>query len=162
MSGIDGTRRREIEQLLAQRRKIEAIKLYREATGVGLKDAKDAVEALEAGQRRPDPREPAGASDETGGAREVRDSRPLGPQGRAQVLAALRQGRTGEAIGHYRADTGVGSDEAERAVAALALQHGLSEGETIRRPVATNYGRLWLAVAVFAALVYLWLRSGGE
>lgn len=28
--------------------KIEAIKLYRELTGVGLKDAKDAVEAMEA------------------------------------------------------------------------------------------------------------------
>jgi ribosomal protein L7/L12 len=30
-------------------RKIEAIKLYRERTGVGLKEAKDAVEALERG-----------------------------------------------------------------------------------------------------------------
>jgi hypothetical protein len=34
-----------LEELLAGR-KIQAIKVYREATGVGLKDAKDAVELL--------------------------------------------------------------------------------------------------------------------
>jgi hypothetical protein len=33
--------------LIAAGQKIEAIKLYRERTGVGLKEAKDAVEALE-------------------------------------------------------------------------------------------------------------------
>lgn len=36
----------EIVSALADGNKIEAIKLYREASGVGLKDAKDAVEAL--------------------------------------------------------------------------------------------------------------------
>lgn len=35
--------------------KITAIKLYREATGVGLKEAKDAVEAMEANLRREQP-----------------------------------------------------------------------------------------------------------
>ena len=34
--------------LLGAGKKIEAIKVYREATGLGLKEAKDAVEALEA------------------------------------------------------------------------------------------------------------------
>jgi hypothetical protein len=34
--------------LLAAGRKLEAIRAYREATGVGLKDAKEAVEALAA------------------------------------------------------------------------------------------------------------------
>ena len=38
----------ELLDLLRQGRKIEAIKRYREATGVGLKEAKDAVEALAA------------------------------------------------------------------------------------------------------------------
>lgn len=37
----------EIEQLLRQGSKIEAIKAYRARTGVGLKEAKDAVEAIE-------------------------------------------------------------------------------------------------------------------
>lgn len=38
---------RDLEQLLSAGRKIEAIKLVRERTGLGLKDAKDAVERLE-------------------------------------------------------------------------------------------------------------------
>jgi ribosomal protein L7/L12 len=40
-----------IRQLVAANQKIEAIKLYRERTNVGLKEAKDAVEAMEAGFR---------------------------------------------------------------------------------------------------------------
>ena len=35
-----------ISEALADGRKIEAIKIYREATGLGLKDAKDFIEAL--------------------------------------------------------------------------------------------------------------------
>ncbi|MCA9756336.1 MAG: ribosomal protein L7/L12 [Candidatus Eisenbacteria bacterium] len=35
-----------VRELLAQKKKIEAIKLYREATGCGLKEAKEAVESL--------------------------------------------------------------------------------------------------------------------
>lgn len=37
----------EIVELLRRGQKIEAIKLYRERTGLGLKEAKDAVEAIE-------------------------------------------------------------------------------------------------------------------
>ena len=36
-----------IRELIRQNRKIEAIKRLRDATGLGLKEAKDAVEALE-------------------------------------------------------------------------------------------------------------------
>lgn len=39
----------EVTRALAAGNKIEAIRLYRERTGVGLKEAKDAVEALEKG-----------------------------------------------------------------------------------------------------------------
>src|SRR5579883_2583994 len=39
----------QIRSLMAQGRKIEAIKVYREALGAGLKDAKDAVEAIGSG-----------------------------------------------------------------------------------------------------------------
>lgn len=44
---IDEGVRQEIMMLLRSGRKIEAIKVYREKTGVGLKEAKDAVERLE-------------------------------------------------------------------------------------------------------------------
>ena len=46
-------------------RKIEAIKLYREATGVGLKEAKDAVDGIEKDLRQREPNKfakPAGKS----------------------------------------------------------------------------------------------------
>jgi hypothetical protein len=36
----------QLAKLVAEGRKIEAIKIYRERTGVGLKEAKDAVEAM--------------------------------------------------------------------------------------------------------------------
>jgi ribosomal L7/L12-like protein len=37
----------QIRSLLLQGNKIEAIKIYREATGLGLKESKDAVELIE-------------------------------------------------------------------------------------------------------------------
>jgi len=43
-SPLDPATRAEIEAMLAARRKIDAIKLLREATGMGLKEAKEAVE----------------------------------------------------------------------------------------------------------------------
>ena len=45
-SAVQGTDR-DIEQFIADGRKIEAIKLYRESHGVGLKEAKEAVERLD-------------------------------------------------------------------------------------------------------------------
>lgn len=44
--------------LLDQGKKIEAVKLYKVHTGSGLKDAKDAVEALQRGVSPPKPTEP--------------------------------------------------------------------------------------------------------
>ena len=41
-----------LRELIFNRRKIEAIKLYRELTGFGLKEAKDAVEELETSLRK--------------------------------------------------------------------------------------------------------------
>ena len=44
-----------VRTLMAEGRKIEAIKVYREATGAGLKEAKDAVEALDLQRRAAGP-----------------------------------------------------------------------------------------------------------
>jgi len=41
-----------IKRLLAERKKIEAVKVYREAYNCGLKEAKDAVDLIQAGMRR--------------------------------------------------------------------------------------------------------------
>lgn len=45
---MDSIANSEIGMSLRQHKKINAIKVYREQTGLGLKDSKDAVEALEA------------------------------------------------------------------------------------------------------------------
>jgi ribosomal protein L7/L12 len=45
-----GDLKEEIRTLVLSGRMIEAVKLYRERTGAGLKDAKDAVDAIAAGQ----------------------------------------------------------------------------------------------------------------
>ena len=50
MNNISPQQEAQIRELIDQRRMIDAIKLYREATGVGLKEAKDAVEAMERGE----------------------------------------------------------------------------------------------------------------
>ena len=40
----------EVQRLIHAGKKIEAIKVFREAFGIGLKEAKDAVEAIERGE----------------------------------------------------------------------------------------------------------------
>ena len=51
----DSVLQQEVRGFLLQGQKIEAIKLVRQQTGSGLKDAKDYVEALEQGQSPPMP-----------------------------------------------------------------------------------------------------------
>ena len=44
---IDDASLEQVKELIRAKRKIEAIKLFREKTNVGLKEAKDAVDAIE-------------------------------------------------------------------------------------------------------------------
>jgi len=94
----------EIRSLLADGRKIEAVKLYREQTGAGLAEAKEAVEALE--------------RDEARGAEGPADS-DLEPE----IVSLLEQGRKIEAVKLYREKTGVDLKEAKDAVEAIAAEH---------------------------------------
>src|SRR3990170_4099734 len=50
LTGLPLDKLAELKRLISSGQKIEAVKLYREITGVGLKEAKDAVEAMEAGR----------------------------------------------------------------------------------------------------------------
>lgn len=90
-----------VQDLLRSGQKIEAIKRYRELTGVGLKEAKDAVEAMERGEEVPVARAPA-------------VSAPA-----ASVQDLLRSGRKIEAIKLYREQSGLGLKEAKDAVEAM-------------------------------------------
>ena len=94
-------------------RKIEAIKLYRDVTGAGLKEAKDAVEALERDGALP----PQRAESAT---------RP--GVDNAEILELLRAGQKIRAIKLYRERTGVGLADAKNAVEALAREEGLPVG----------------------------------
>lgn len=94
------------EQLLRAGRKIEAIKRYRELTGLGLREAKDAVEAMaiamETGR-------PVSLPPKSSVLREVHD---------AEIEQQIRTGHLIDAIKLYREKTGVGLKEAKDAVEA--------------------------------------------
>jgi ribosomal protein L7/L12 len=92
----------EIDASLRGGRKIEAIKRYRELTGVGLKEAKDAVEALESGRS-------ATLPPKSSILRQVNDS---------EIEQQIRSGHLIDAIKLYREKTGVGLKEAKDAVEA--------------------------------------------
>lgn len=97
----------QIRVLLAQGQKIEAIKAYREATGASLAEAKDAVEAMNAGPGLP----PTAM-----------------PDHEQEILELLHQGKKIAAIKLHRERTGKGLKEAKDAVEALATRHGIAKG----------------------------------
>ncbi len=98
--------------LLHHDQKIEAIKLYRERTGVGLKEAKDAVEAIQRGERPLDPAESDNSFHQT-------------------LVSLLKQGRKIDAIKVYREVTGSGLKESKEVVESIAARYGLSGSQRI-------------------------------
>lgn len=97
----------QLRSLLADGRKLEAIKLYREHTGAGLAEAKDAVESLEHGGPLPQRSPSEDSSVEL------------------DVVSLLEQGRKIEAVKVYRERTGVGLKQAKEAVETIASERGL-------------------------------------
>jgi ribosomal protein L7/L12 len=88
--------------------KIMAIKLYREKTGVGLKEAMDAVNELEREMR-------ANASVAFGLPGDSRELDAVLPE----ITAFIREGKLIEAIKRYREATGLGLKESKDAVEAI-------------------------------------------
>lgn len=102
--------------LMRQGEKIQAVKLYREQTGVGLAEAKAAVEAIERGVPWPAP---------ASSARAVRDVHL-----EQQILNLMEAGRKIEAIKLHRQLTNSGLKEAKDAVEELAARRGIAPGKT--------------------------------
>ena len=98
----------EIEYMLTAGNKINAIKIYRQRTGVGLKEAKDAIDrmALELKTARSE------RSNQT-------DHGLVDPD---ELQRLIRAGKKIQAIKYYRETTGVDLKEAKDAVDALAAQ----------------------------------------
>lgn len=107
MSADPADLERQIRALLDQGQMIEAIKLYRQATGLGLAEAKRAIEGLEQGNKLSiPPRKSTGDFETT-------------------VLDLLHQGKKIEAIKLYREKTGLGLKESKDAVDELAARQGI-------------------------------------
>ena len=121
---------------------IEAIKRLRAATGLGLKDAKDVIDAYEAGAPVRLPPRPS----ET----------PLP----ADVRAALQAGNKIEAIRLLRDHTGLGLKEAKDAVEAAGVRHTAQvTGAPGEMPRSGNSGWLLLAIAVAVVVAYFLLKG---
>ncbi len=111
----------EIQRLLQSGQKIYAIKLFREAFGVGLKDAKDAVDRIEAGK----------SLDVS--AMKIKAA-PAGFQSNAQIVAEIQRLLQGEnkieAIKLFREMTGAGLKEAKDAVEAIGRGENIDISRT--------------------------------
>jgi ribosomal protein L7/L12 len=120
----------EVLDLLANGRKIEAIKRFREVTGVGLAEAKVAVERLEQGSKLPAPT-------------------PGEPNFEGEVLAHFGERGKIAAIKFYREATGAGLKQAKEAVEEIAARHGYAQ--------PTKAGCVTLII--FAVPIPVWLLT---
>ena len=98
----------ELKELVVDGRKIEAIKLYRDRTGAGLREAKDAIDALEREGRLSVSEQQASSNLEE------------------EIVALLERGRKIEAIKHYREQAGVGLKESKEAIEDIARRRGIT------------------------------------
>lgn len=144
----------QIRELLAQGRKIEAIKLYLEATQAGLKASKDAVEAFGRGEPlvipTAPPARPSAASGLTNGMTSEM----------SEVTTHLRQGNKIEAIKAYRRATGAGLKEAKDAVEALERGKPLPAAQPATQPVVILPASMPVSGGDWLAQVKDLLRQG--
>ncbi len=106
----DSELRAEIQSLLANGQKIEAVKRYREQAGCSLVQAKEAVEAMERGESS-------------------NAQKPQEPQGlAAEVIQILGRGDLLGAVKYYREKTGSSLKDSKDAVERIAAAHGIPTG----------------------------------
>lgn len=121
---------------IAAGNKIEAIKLYRAASGAGLADAKKFVEALEAGRPIDAPAGESVSNDDID-----------------QIQAALFAGEKIGAIRLYRAATGEGLKESKDFIDALEDELRRTEPARFTAPAAKGCGMAALALLLLIALL---------
>jgi ribosomal protein L7/L12 len=135
----------ETRRRLAAGNKIEAIKRYREVTGVGLAEAKDAVERIAAGK--------APISSPT-------DATLPGAEA-SRIKAMIARGEKMAAIKLYRKATGVDLKAAKEAVDALAAQTrgtgGVRGARTVERSSGLGARGIAILVLIVAAAALVWL-----
>jgi ribosomal protein L7/L12 len=135
----------DIKVEIAAGNKITAIKLYRDATGAGLAEAKEAVELIAAGKPPPSGAAPSASADAM-----------------QEVSALLAAGRKIEAIRVYRTAAGVDLKAAKEAVDAFEAR--INPAAVVTRDAAMQRLRRLavsglVVVAAVAALVFLLTRT---
>ncbi len=110
MGETTADQKRAILMALHENKKIEAIKLYREATGASLATAKTFIEALQ----------------HSLATRQQPSAGPSAEESVARVIELLETGDKIAAIKAYRDATGTGLKEAKEAVEAMAEERGLT------------------------------------
>ena len=125
---------------------IEAIRLYRQDTLASLRDAKDAVDGMAAGQPEPAVSDPVSGAAADGA-----------------VLRALYAGRKIEAIKQYRLEHRVDLRTAKDAVEAIDADQRRATPERFAGPAATGgcgggIVALLLVLAVIAAVAWHFFR----
>jgi len=145
--GIPDDLFREVQDLLRKGSKIEAVKRVRERTGWGLKDAKDAVDAVEAG------RQPGGAWADGEGRGGAEAAGPSGDVER-EVWDLLVEGRKIDAIKRVRERDGCSLKEAKEKVDAVIARHPGS----LPKLKGAGCGTTALAVVIaIAVCIWIWL-----
>jgi ribosomal protein L7/L12 len=131
--------------------KIDAIKLLREATGLGLKEAKELIDQHATGLPM---QETPAAKPRTVGALLTL---PF------QVAAALRSGNKIEAIRLMREKAGLGLEQAKTAVDAFEQENRDNDSGRAPGEVPRSGGGFWWIVLLVgaAALAYYYFRHGG-
>jgi ribosomal protein L7/L12 len=124
---------------------IEAIKRLRDATGLGLKEAKDAVEAYNAGKVVEVPRQ------------RTSTTMPDGPQGGLpdDVQAALQRGQKIEAIKLLRQHTGLRLKETKDMVDDFERRTGIVRGRYAPGEVPRSGAGIWISLAALLLVVVL-------
>lgn len=108
----EGTLKAEVERLLMQRRTIQAIKLYREQTGLGLREARDAVTQI-ANAMQSDISSFAQRGElDTEAVQPVQNQQMVASPG-DDIRSLLLEGKKISAIKLYREQTGLGLREAK-------------------------------------------------
>jgi ribosomal protein L7/L12 len=116
----------EIEALVAAGRKLDAIRLYRERHHVGLKEAKDAIDALVRGEPPPLAQAVSALADD--------------PEFAQVIDGLLRNGQRIEAIKRYRERYPIGLKEAKNIIDARAAELGI-----------VTQSRCWIATAAYGS-----------
>ena len=137
----------EVVAAIESGRTIEAIKLLRQSTGIGLVEAKEAVDQYVRSQKLPG----AASAPETSG------ETSLPPD----VMQAVRSGNKIEAVRLVREYRGLGLREAKLLVDSLAANEPTPSGNLSPGMPRKSSGLLWLALLLIVAAYFVYRISGG-